>query len=192
MAVNMTPALSSEPMSTVTPGLSSEPMSIVQPSETVTPVKPAESNQKADEAMTILNVRDPVVTELTTRLQEDYLRKAVKHEAKEAFLTVQDEVVTEVTKHLQEDFLRKAACKLTCTAMEDVPWWAQTKVEEEEALEESGPSLPQLLFEAAFPYDSWEAAMSEPTAQLTDEQRCAERARRRRADALRQTEGYQA
>ena len=167
MAVNMTPALSSEPMSTVTPGLSSEPMSIVQPSETVTPVKPAESNQKADEAMTILNVRDPVVTELTTRLQEDYLRKAVKHEAKEAFLTVQDEVVTEV------------------------PWWAQTKVEEEEALEESGPSLPQLLFEASFPYDSWEAAMSEPTAQLTDEQRC-ERAWRRRADALRQTEGYQA
>ena len=189
MAVNMTPGPSSEPMSTVTPGLSSEPMSIVQPSETVTPVKPAESNQKADEAMTILNVRDPVVTELTTRLQEDYLRKAVKHEANEAFLTVRDEVVTEVTKHLQEDFLRKAACKLTCKAMEDEPWWA---VEEEEALEESGPSLPQLLFEARCPYDSWEAAQSEPTAQLTDEQRCAERARRRRADALRQTEGYQA
>ena len=150
MAVNMTPGPSSEPMSTVTPGPSSEPMSIVQPNETVTPVKPVESNQKADD------VRDPVVTELTTRLQEDYLKKAVKHEA-----------------------------------MEDVPWWAQTKVEEEEALEESGPSLPQLLFEAAFPYDSWEAAMSEPTAQLTDEQRC-ERAWRRRADALRQTEGYQA
>ena len=178
-------------MSTVTPGLSSEPMSIVQPSETVTPVKPVESNQKADEAMTILNVRDPVVTELTTRLQEDYLRKAVKHEAKEAFLTVRDEVVTEVTKHHQEDFPRKAACKLTCKAMEDEPWWAQTEVEEEEALEESGPSLPQLLCEAAFPYDSWEAAMSEPTAQLADEQRC-ERAWRRRADALRQTEGYQA
>ena len=191
MDVNMTPALSSEPMSTVTPGLSSEPMSIVQPSETVTPVKPDESNLKADEAMTILNVRDPVVTELTTRLQEDYLRKAVKHEAKEAFLTVRDEVLTEVTKHLQEDFLRKAACKLTCKAMEDEPWWAQTEVEEEEALEKCRPSLPQLLFEAAFPYDSWEAAQSEPTAQLTDEQRCAE-AWRRRADALRQTEGFQA
>ena len=68
MAFNMTPALPSEPMSTVTPGPSSEPMSSVQPSETVTPVKPAESNQKADEAMTILNVRDAGVTELTTRM----------------------------------------------------------------------------------------------------------------------------
>ena len=156
MDVNMTPALSSEPMSTVTPALSSEPMSSVTPG-----------------------------------LQEDYMRKAVKHEAKEAFLTVRDEVLTEVTKHLQEDFLRKAACKLTCKAMEDEPWWAQTEVDEEEALEKCRPSLPQLLFEARFPYDSWEAAQSEPTAQLTDEQRCAE-AWRRRADALRQTEGFQA
>ena len=41
MAFNMTPALPSEPMSTVTPGPSSE-------------------------AMTILNVRDAGVTELTT------------------------------------------------------------------------------------------------------------------------------
>ena len=109
-----------------------ELQTIVQPSETVTPVKPAESSQKADEAS-----------------------------------------------------------KLTCKAMEDEPWWAQTEVEEEEALEKCRPSLPQLLFEAAFPRDSWEAVQSEPTAQLTDEQRCAE-AWRRRADALRQTEGFQA
>ena len=44
-----TPAMSTEPISSETPGSSSEPMNIVQPSETVTPVKPTEKNQRADE-----------------------------------------------------------------------------------------------------------------------------------------------
>ena len=48
-----TPAMSTKPISSETPRetprSSSEPMNIVQPSETVTPVKPTEKNQRADE-----------------------------------------------------------------------------------------------------------------------------------------------